>query len=239
MNGSESGQQETMHNSRPIDALSPTIHTPHSCLALQCQIHHQSYSLHTSVSKLTLRSHKAIQAQLFTVLCIFRYDGSIIRSDTCALIKAGSCKNEAGIREDTTSKSATSVAPIASSALALAVATGEHSTEGSETSSGASADLCVDSAKRYHLRQVGVKPTYNKFKYRLSLNKESARDWAELKASSTSTALQLEECEQTTGEWRKATREHEAGTHQHRRTRCPKRTRVLWHLRCEICSGSR
>ena len=71
MNGSESGQQETMHNSRPIDDLSPTIHTPQSCLAIKCQITHQSYSLHASVSKLTVRSHKAIQAQLFTVLCIF------------------------------------------------------------------------------------------------------------------------------------------------------------------------
>ena len=97
------------------------------------------------------------------------------------------------MREDTTSTSATSVAPIASSALALAVAAGEHSTEGSETASGASADLCVDSSKRYHIRPAGDKPTYNKFKYRLCLNKESAREWAELKASSTSTALQLEE----------------------------------------------
>ena len=67
------------------DAHSSTIHTPHSCFALECQITHQSYSLHASVSKLTLRSHKAVQAQLFTVFCIFRYDGSILRSDTCAL----------------------------------------------------------------------------------------------------------------------------------------------------------
>ena len=97
------------------------------------------------------------------------------------------------MREDTTSTSATSVAPIASSAVAMAVAAGEHSTEGSETPSGASADLCVDSAKRYHMRLVGDKPTYNKLKYRLSFNKESAREWVELKASSTSTAQQLEE----------------------------------------------
>ena len=97
------------------------------------------------------------------------------------------------MREDTTSTSAASVAPIASSALASAVAAGEHPTEGSETASGASADLCVDSAKRYHMRPVGDKPTYNTFKYRLSVNKESAREWAVLKASSTSTALQLEE----------------------------------------------
>ena len=62
-----------------------------------------------------------------------------------------------------------------------------------KTASDASADLCVDSAKRYHMLLVGDKATYNKFKYRLSLNKESTREWAELKASSTSTALQLEE----------------------------------------------
>ena len=42
------------------------------------------------------------------------------------------------------------------------------------------------------MRPVGDKPTHNKFKYRLSLNKESAREWAELKAASTSKALQLE-----------------------------------------------
>ena len=43
------------------------------------------------------------------------------------------------------------------------------------------------------MRPVGDKSTHNKFKYRLSLNRESAREWAELKTSSTSTALQLEE----------------------------------------------
>ena len=71
MNVSTSGQQQTMHSSRPIDALSPTIHTPRICLAIQCQILHHSYSLHATVSQLTLRSRKAIQAQLSTVLCTF------------------------------------------------------------------------------------------------------------------------------------------------------------------------
>ena len=87
------------------------------------------------------------------------------------------------------SASATSVAPIASSALALAVAAGAHSAEGSETASGVSAVLGVDSAKRYHMRLVADKATYNKFKYRLSLKKkESAQEWAKLKASSTTTS---------------------------------------------------
>ena len=114
-------------------------------------------------------------------------------------------------------------------ALALAVAAGEHSTEGSETASGVSADLGVDSAKRYHMRLVGDKPTYNKFKYRLSLNKESAREWAELEASSTSTALQLEEFVNKVLEsgGKQPTREHEAGTHRHRRARCPRRMDVF------------
>ena len=80
------GTARDLHNSRPIDALSPTIHTPRSCLALQCRISHQSYSLYASVSKLTPRLLDAIQAQLFTVLCIFvTMVQSIIRSDTCAL----------------------------------------------------------------------------------------------------------------------------------------------------------
>ena len=70
------------------------------------------------------------------------------------------------MREDTPSTSATSAAPIASSSLALAVGAGEHSTEGSETASGVSADLGVDSAKHYHMRLVSDKPTCNKFKYR-------------------------------------------------------------------------
>ena len=58
------------------------------------------------------------------------------------------------MREDSPSTSATSVAPIASSALALAVAAGEPSTEGSQTLSGVSAHLGVDSAKRCHMRLV-------------------------------------------------------------------------------------
>ena len=71
---------------------------------------------------------------------------------------------------------------------------GAHSAEGSETASGVSAVLGVDSAKRYHMRLVADKATYNKFKYRLSLKKkESAQEWAKLKASSTTTALHLEE----------------------------------------------
>ena len=46
--------------------------------------------------------------------------------------------------------------------------------------------------QRHHMRLVADKPLQNKLKCRLILNKESAREWAELKASSTSTALQLE-----------------------------------------------
>ena len=108
------------------------------------------------------------------------------------------------MREDMPSTSATPLAPIASSARPLAVAAGEHSTEGSETASDVNADLGVASAKRYHMRLLADKPTYNKFKYRLTLNKESAREWAELKASSTSTALQLEEVvKKNSGEWKK------------------------------------
>ena len=68
-----------------------------------------------------------------------------------------------------------------------------HRSQGSESASDVNADLGVDSAKRNHMRLLADKPTYNKFKYRLTLNKESAREWAELKASSTSKALQLEE----------------------------------------------
>ena len=45
--------------------------------------------------------------------------------------------------EHTTSTSAASAAQIATSALALAVAAGEQSTEGFETASGVSADLGV------------------------------------------------------------------------------------------------
>ena len=125
------------------------------------------------------------------------------------MINAGSCKKEAGMREDTTSTSATSVAPIASSALALALAAGEHS-EGSETASGASADLCVDSGKRYHMRQVSPQ---------LEQGISSRMGAAESIINVNSTAARRV-CEQSSGEWRKATREHEAGTHQHR-TRCP------------------
>ena len=87
------------------------------------------------------------------------------------MVKAGSCKKEAGTREDMPSTSATSLAPIAGSALALAGAVGEHSTEGSETASDVSAHLGVDSAKRCLMRLVAAKPSYNKFKNRLTLGK--------------------------------------------------------------------
>ena len=98
-----------------------------------------------------------------------------------------------------------------------------HRSQGSETASDVNGDLGVDSAKRYHMRLLADKPTYNKFKYRLTLNKESAREWAELKASSTSKALQLEEVVKKFWRVEEATHEHEAGTHQHRRTRCPRK----------------
>ena len=123
-----------------------------------------------SVLQLALRPHRA-KAQLFTVPCTFF---TLVQSSEATrahcflnMIKAGSCKTEAGMREDTPSTSATSLAPIARSALAVAAAAGEHSTEGSKTASGVNADLGVDSAQRHHMRST--------------LNKKSAREWAELK----------------------------------------------------------
>ena len=212
MNGSESGQQETMHNSRPIDALS--ANNPYSTQRPRSSMSdHPSITLSPRVSfEVDSEIHKAIQAQLFTVLCIFvAVQSSEATHAHCFfnMINAGSCKKEAGMREDTTSTSATSVAPIASSALALALAAGEHS-EGSETASGASADLCVDSGKRYHMRQVSPQ---------LEQGISSRMGAAESIINVNSTAARRV-CEQSSGEWRKATREHEAGTHQHR-TRCP------------------
>ena len=91
MNGSESGQQETMHNSRPIDELSPTIHARHSCLALQCQIP-PSIILTPRVSfevdsEIPLSHSKLnFQHQPTHTHCLFN------------MIIAGSCTKQAGMR---------------------------------------------------------------------------------------------------------------------------------------------
>ena len=69
------------------------------------------------------------------------------------------------MRGDKPSTSATLFAPIESSEQCVGIGCGcwrEHSTEGSETASGVSADLGVDSARRYHMRPVADKPTCNK-----------------------------------------------------------------------------
>ena len=76
MNGSISGQQETMHNSRPIDALSPTIHTPRICLILTQRVSFAGDSeIPLKPSKLNCSPCRE-----------FLYDGPIIRSDTSALL---------------------------------------------------------------------------------------------------------------------------------------------------------
>ena len=189
-----------MHNLlQRINAFSPTIHAPRICSrsSMPCA---PSITLTPRVS-FTFNSGipQSHSSSIVHRVVHFRYDGPIMRKRHMRIclfnmIKVGACKKEAGMREDTPSTSPTSLALNTSRALALAAVAGERSTEGSETASGVSVDLGVDSAKRCHLRLV-VKPTFNKFMNHLTLNTESAREWAELKSSSTSTTLQLEEFE--------------------------------------------
>ena len=127
----------------------------------------------------------------------FRYDDPVIRSDTCSLPLPHDLNWLVQERGTDARGQAVNVGDSLrtdrSSEQCVGIGCGcwrEHSTEGSETASGVSADLGVDSARRYHMRPVADKPRATS---QVTLNKESAREWAEVKASSTSTALQLEE----------------------------------------------